>query len=119
MGGAGQAAELLKHCNYLSIRQMVVYYSVVLVHKVLVQKAPVHLHQILRHALHSGVQHQYETRTAGMRQVAPARLAAANTSWRWRAAAQYAALPVELREEGSLQMFMSGLRKHVIAKVAI
>ena len=112
-------AELLKQCNYLSVRQMVFYHSVAMVHKVLVHQAPVHLYNILCRALDSGVRHQYGTRAAGRREVAPARLAAANTSWRWRAAAQYAALPAKLRSEGSLPAFLSGLRQHTLDHVEI
>ena len=113
-------AELLSHCGYLSVRQMTYYFSVAAAHKVLVHQAPVHLHQVLSRALASGhQQHQYETRTAGRREVTPARLAAANSSWRWRAAAQYAALPAELREEGSLPRFLAGLRGHTVRTVAI
>ena len=67
--------DLLRQCGYMSIRQMAYYYSVALAHKVLLNQAPVHLHQILRRALTSGVQHQHDTRTAGTRTVAPARLA--------------------------------------------
>ena len=83
-------------------------------------RAPVHLHLVLSRALASGhQQHQHDTRTAGRRQVAPARLAAANSSWRWRAAAQYAALPVELRGEESLPKFLAGLRRHTTRTVGI
>ena len=63
--------------------------------------------------------HHYDTRTAGRWQVAPARLATANSSWRSRAAAQYAALSVVLREEGSLPKFLAGLRRHTTRTVGI
>ena len=112
-------ADLLRQCGYMSIRQMAYYHSVALAHKVLLHEAPVHLHQILRRALTSGVQHEHDTRTAGTRTVAPARLAAANSSWRWRAAAQYAALPAELRKEESLVAFLPALRRHTIMYVAV
>ena len=112
-------AELLRQCNYLSVRQMVHFHSVALVHKVLVHQAPVHLYTIIRRALASGVRHQYPTSTAGTRVVAPARLAAANSSWRWRAAAQYAALPEGLRGEESMHLFLTRLRQHTMDHVAI
>ena len=80
----------------------------------------VHLHKVLSHVLATGHQdHQYGIRTAGRPQVAPARLAATNSGWRWRAAAQYAALPVELRGEGSLPKFLAGLRRHTARTVGI
>ena len=112
-------AELLKQCNYMSVRQMVHFHSVALVHKVLVHQVPVHLYDIICRALTSGVRHQYGTRAAGRREVAPARLAVANTSWRWRAAAQYAALPEGLRREESLPAFLEGLRQYTLDHVAI
>ena len=111
--------ELLRQCNYLSVKQMVYYHSVAMVHKVMVNKAPVHLYHILSRALASGVRHQYPTSTAGTRVVAPARLAAANSSWRWRAAAQYAALPEGLRREESMHLFLTRLRQHTMDHVAI
>ena len=103
-------AELLKQCGYLSVRQMVFYHSVVEVHKVVVHQAPVHLHQVVQSALSSGVRHHYPTRAAGTRAVAPARLEVANTSWRWRASSEYAALPPGLRAEESMAKFKAGLR---------
>ena len=105
-------AELLSQCGYLSVKQMAYYHSVVAVRKVLVHQAPVYLHQVVQGALASGVHHQYPTRAAGARAVAPARLEVANTSWRWRASADYAALPPELKMEESMPRFMSGLRAH-------
>ena len=103
--------ELLKQCNYLSVQQMVHYHSVALVHKVLVHQAPVHLYHIVSRALASGVRHLYDTRAACWRDVAPARLAAANTSWRWR--------PTALRKEESLVAFLPVLRRHTVMTVAI
>ena len=112
-------AELLQQCGYLSVKQMVFYHSVVMVHKVLVHQAPLYLYHVVLDALSSGVQHQYPTRSAGTRQVAPARLEVANTSWRWRAARQYAALPTELKREGSMPRFLARLREYSRCKVAI
>ena len=89
---------------------MVFYHSVVEVHKVVVHQAPVHLHQVVQSALSSGVRHHYPTRAAGTRAVAPARLEVANTSWRWRASSEYAALPPGLRAEESMAKFKAGLR---------
>ena len=58
-------AELLRQCNYLSVKQMVYYHSVALVHKVVVHQAPVHLYLIIRRALASGVRHQYGRHSGG------------------------------------------------------
>ena len=111
--------ELLRQCNYLSVRQMVYFHSVAQVHKLLVHHAPVYLHQVVSEALDSGVSHRYPTRAAGTRLVAPARLAVANTSFRWRAATQYAALPEDLRMEESLPVFLTRLREHSSRHVSV
>ena len=112
-------SELLKQCDYLSGRQMAYYHSVEAVHKLQVQRAPEYLHQVVSSALVSGVLHRYPTRTAGTRLVAPARLAVANSSFRWRASTQYAALPEDLKTEKSLQIFLTCLRQYTKKNVPI
>ena len=112
-------AELLRQCGYLSVHQMAYYHSVASVHKVLVHQAPVYLHQVLTRSLASGVHHRYPTRAAGQQQVAPARLAVADTSFRWRAAREYADLPAGLRTETSLPRFLAGLRTHTIQHIRV
>ena len=111
--------ELLRQCNYLSVKQMIYYHSVAAVHKLLVQCAPEYLHQVVSGALTSGVRHRYPTRTADTRLVAPAKLAVANSSFRWRASTQYAALPEDLRMEKSLKVFLTRLREHTHRRIAI
>ena len=103
--------ELLRQCNYLSVRQMIYFYSVATVQKILANETPEYLHSVLCQALSSGVKHRYPTRTANTRVVAEARLKAANTSFRWRASKQYAELPTNLKTEQSIQSFLSGLNK--------
>ena len=112
-------AELLNQCGLLSVRQMVFFHSVAAVHKLLVHRAPEYLHTVVTSALASGVQHRYPTRTAGTRVVTPAHLSVANTSFRWRASTQYAALPQDLRNEGTLKQFLVKLREYTARNVAI
>ena len=111
--------ELLKQCNYLSVRQMVYYFSVATVHKTLKQEAPVYLHDMLCKTLNSGVKHRYPTRTAGKRLVAEASLSIANSSFRWRASTQFAALPAEIKEDQNTQSFLTKLKKHTIEQIDI
>ena len=59
--------ELLTQCNYLSVKQMIYFYSLATVHKTLAHKTPEYLHTVLCKALASGVKHRYPTRTAGTR----------------------------------------------------
>ena len=111
--------ELLRQCNYLSVRQMIYFYSVATVHKTMEHNAPEYLQKILCKALSSGVKHRYPTSKAGTRLVAEAKLTVANTSFRWRASTQYAALPANLKAEKSIQSFLNGLRKHTMENVDI
>ena len=111
--------ELLTQCNYLSVRQMAYFYSLATVHKALVHKTPEYIHQVLCKALESGVRHRYPTRAAGTRVVKEASLQVANTSFRWRASSQYAALPADLKAEQSIQAFLKRLKKHTIENISI
>ena len=111
--------DLLNQCSYLSVKQMVFYHSVAAVHKVLVHRTPEYLHQVVSGALGSGVHHRYPTRGAAAQQVAPARLEVANTSWRWRATSQYAALPGDLREEVSMTKFLVGLKAYTKKNIEV
>ena len=111
--------ELLRQCNYLSVKQMIYFYSLATVHKALVQKTPEYIHQVLCKALASGVKHRYPTRTAGTRVVAEASLAVANSSFRWRASTQYAALPRELKSDENMESFLNRLKTHTIETIDI
>ena len=112
-------AELLNQCGLLSIKEMVFYHYVVAVHKLLVHREPEYLHQVVTDALASGVRHQYPTRAAGTLVVTPAGLSVANTSFRWRASAQYAALPQDLKRERSLPCFLTALKEYTRRQIAV
>ena len=109
--------ELLKQCNYMSVRQMAYFYSVAEVHKTLVHQEPEYLCQVVTAALASGVHHSYPTSEAGSRRVAPARLQLASSSFRWRASNLYARLPQTMRSEQSLKIFLKQLKKHTKAHI--
>ena len=109
--------QLLKECGYLSIKQMAYYYSVASVHKMLVHCEPEYLHEVLTAALSSGVRHRYPTSHAGARPVKEVKLEVARSSFRWRANTQYALLPATLREEPSLNVFLTRLKEHTRAVV--
>ena len=111
--------ELLKQCGYLSVRQMASYHSISTVHKTIQNKQPEYLYQVLTEALRSGVHHRYPTTQAASIKVKAARLATANSSFRWRAASQYSQLPLTLQNEPSLDIFNSKLKEHTRKKVMI
>ena len=51
-------AELLKQCGWLSVHQLIVYHSVVLVHKVIQKKSPKYLHSMF------DAEYKYKTKQA-------------------------------------------------------
>ena len=93
------------------------FYSVSTVHKTLAYKQPEYMYDKLLEALESGVQHRYPTSQAGGRQVKTASLTVANSSFRWRAATQYSLLPSSLRNEPSMNVFLSRLKTHTQKEV--
>ena len=111
--------ELLRQCNYLSVRQMIYFFSVATVHKTLANETPEYLHNVLCQALSSGVRHRYPTRAGSRRVVEEARLKVASSSFRWRASKQYAELPTDLKTAQSIQSFLSGLKKHTIDNIDV
>ena len=74
---------------------------------------------MLLKALTSGVKHRYPTRTANKIAVKEASLAVANTSFRWRASTQFAALPEEIKEEKNTKLFLNKLKRFTIANVSL
>ena len=103
----------------MSVKQMAFYYSVAAVHKLLVNKQPEYLHQVVCEALASGTKHRYPTSAAGKQPVKPAKLMMANTSFRWRASTDYANLPLDLKEEKNLKSFLTRLKSHTRLHVPI
>ena len=65
----------------------------------------------------SGVKHRYPTRTANKRVVAEASLAVANTSFRWRASTQFAALPEDIKSEQNTKLFLNKLKRFTLENV--
>ena len=72
---------------------------------------------LLLKALTSGVKHRYPTRTANKRVVAEASLAVANTSFRWRASTQFAALPEDIKSEQNTKLFLNKLKRFTLENV--
>ena len=95
-------AELLNQCGWLSVHQLVVYHSVVLVHKVIQNKSPKYLHSMF------DTEYQYKTKQAHnalIRQTRDLGLEITQDSFRWRAAKSYNELPLSIRNVASLEAF--------------
>ena len=107
---------LLKQCGWLSIRQLVVYHSSILVHKVMMKKSPSYLYSMF------SSKYQIDTRQARSEQIKPTRISTLELSYesfRWRAARMYNDLPIALRQVTSVPKFKKELKKWIIENIPI
>ena len=98
-------AELLKQCGWMSVHQLVVYHSVVLVYKVITTKSPKYLYEMF------SKEYIYKTKQADsgqLRQTRAARdmgLELSQDSFRWRAAKSFNELPINIRNLATTEAF--------------
>ena len=95
-------AKLLQQCGWLSVRQMVTYYDLVLVYKIRRDKKPVYLYNKLSRMNH------YNTRLMTVHMISPPdqlKTKIAKTSFINRAITQWNSLPVELHTIDTLDAF--------------
>ena len=110
-------AEHLAQCGWLSVRQLAVYQTCILVFKVLEQKSPQYLYGMF------SAEYRRETRQAARLELK----ADADTpdldlmvnSFRWRALREYNQLPAELRKVNSLKSFKPSLWKWIRSNISI
>ena len=101
------AAELLKQCGWLSVHQMVVYYSVVMVYKIIQNKSPKYLHSMF------AAQYTLKTKQAHsaiIKHTRKLRLGLTGSSFRWRAANAFDELPLTIRSLDTLDAFKKAAR---------
>ena len=94
--------EVFLQCGWLSVNQLAMYHSVLLVYKVKVSKQPRYLSNMYRGT------YKYNTRIAQSGQIkmeGRPRLEVTHCSFKWRAAKQFNQLPLELRNSGTLEIF--------------
>ena len=94
--------ELLNQCGWLSVRQLVVYHSVMLVFKIIKAESPRNIHSMF------SIKYNYPTKLAktGMiRHTKDLRLDLSERSFRWRASKAFNALPEETRNVSTLTEF--------------
>ena len=124
---------LLRTCGWLSVRQLMVYHSIVLLHKTLGNKAPEYMHKKVT----QGGEFSYNTRQAtvcppyfsftvqyprdngAVRQVGGNKLGMSKEGWCWRSVEQYNTLPTDLRLEEKFSKFKTRLKKWVVQNVKI
>ena len=102
--------QILKECGWRSEKQEMFYHTVLLIHKVLVQKSPLYLHSRLT----ADGPYHYRTRyadTSSIRQSSSFQtsLSLCKESFRWRGVTNYEQLPQTLREIENLNLFKKKL----------
>ena len=124
---------LLQTCGWMSVRQLMVYHSLVLLHKTLAQQSPVYLYEKVTAA----GQFPYKTRQAAVcppqfsfevqhptdsgtiRQVSSAKLGISKKGWCWRSVEMYNSLPSDIRLENKLPNFKKRLKDWVTLNTSI
>ena len=110
--------SMLKDTNWLSVRQLSVFHTLMQVKKTLVQKQPSYLYD----RLVGGNRMRYARRIVPGREVVTGRkprLSLIESSWRWRAAKYWAMLPREVKGITKLSTFKSKLKVWVRHNVDI
>ena len=111
---------LMQQCGWLSVRQLMVYHSVSLLHKTLQNGSPLYLYQKIT----SNGSHLHNSRRAeagSLRQglQSKSRLDLTRRGWCWRSLEQYNQLPSEIRNEHKMKIFKKKLQEWVNANVII
>ena len=103
--------ELLKQSGWLSVHQLAVYHSVVLVYKVIQNNSPKFLYSMF------SAEYNYETRQARdgiLRHTRDLDLGLTASSFRWRAARSFDNLPLEIRKIETVQMFKKAAKAWIL-----
>ena len=119
--------QLLLECGWLSVRQLLVFHSLVQVHKTVQQPTPSYLFNRVSsqlRLLQTGSSYPYRTRNEAqgvIRRVpqAEARLDLAERSWFWAAPKMYNTLPTSIKTETNLQKFKMKLKAWVLSNIAL
>ena len=101
---------LLQQCGSLSVHQLAVYHSVVMVYKVMQTESPKYLFSMF------STKYNCDTRHARRALIRPTRdcdLELSEESFRWRAARAFNALPFSVRESSSMNTFKIEVKKWV------
>ena len=110
--------ELMIKCNWLSVKQLAVYHTLVLTHKTILSQQPRYLYDKF------SSQYPRNTRLSASNSIRidgsfNAGLSVATSSYRWRASSLYNNLPANLRAETKLSRFKAGLKTWVSSSIEI
>ena len=107
----------LAQCGWLSVRQLAVYQTCVLVYKVLEHKSPQYLYNML------STEYNRETRQAAKQEIRQdgdtPDLELMTDSFRWRATKDYNKLPADIRKMKTLKTFKTSLWKWILNNIPI
>ena len=116
---------LMKECGWLTVRQLMVFHSVVQLHKTVKSQTPEYLYSRVSRQLSlldqhtvQGRNYYYETRqhaSGALRQLpgVEARLDLSQRSWCWRASSAYHIIPASIKTEPKLDEFRRKLKAWV------
>ena len=109
-------SELLRHCGWLSVRQLAFYHSVMLIYKTITTKYPKYIYTKLQ------TQFPYNTRLAQTESVRmgpefKSKLELTERSFMVRATSDYNLLPPELRKVPKLENFKKKLKLWVMENI--
>ena len=107
---------LLGQCGWLSVHQLAVYHSVLLVYKVVQTKSPQYLASMF------DTPYQFPTRQAdsGMiRHLGAPGSELIRKSFRWRASEEYNQLPADVRNTNKLVDFKKGAKRWIMENVEV
>ena len=110
--------ELLKETDWLSVRQLVAYHSLVQIRKILTQKKPIYLYN----RLVGNNRLPYARRIAPGRDtviISEPRLRLTESSWRWRSSRLWMSLPEDVRNIQEIKGFKLKLRIWIRSNVEI
>ena len=110
-------SEQLAQCGWLSVQQLAIYQTCILVHKVLANKEPQYIFNMF------STDYRRETRQAARMEIKQDRehpaLELTKDSFRCRATRDYNRLPVDQRNQESLRIFMTNLWKWITINIPI
>ena len=112
---------LLLQCGWLSVRQLMLYHSLVLLHKTIRHKKPEFLHQKVTSGSHQPRTRQTIAAAATLAAAGAPRPPSINScelqitrrSWCWNSVYWYNQLPINLQTEPKLQIFKTRLKQWV------
>ena len=109
--------RLMKKCGWLTVKQLVKYHTIIMVHKTLMTNKPMYMNSRLR------TEHSYRTRMGGSGGVRLDETYRYKTdlpmkSFRYRGSHEYNAIPADIRGTRSLDTFKIKLKKWIISNIS-